>query len=110
MKFIFPQNYNFKNKLFGIIDYPNLFLNIIWDFFIFLLINLLFKNTTIKLFVFIIFALPVLLFSIFSINHENIFKIIIYLFNYITKPKMYVYSKNNFNSFIHKFIVNYNKK
>ena len=29
MKFIFPQNYNFKNKLFGIIDYTNLFLNII---------------------------------------------------------------------------------
>ena len=25
MKFIFPQNYNFKNKLFGIIDYTNLF-------------------------------------------------------------------------------------
>lgn len=30
MKFIFPQNYNFKNKLFGIIDYSSLIFNIIW--------------------------------------------------------------------------------
>ena len=44
MKFIFPQNYNFKNKLFGIIDYSSLIFNIIWDLIIFLLINLLFKN------------------------------------------------------------------
>ena len=42
MKFIFPQNYNFKNKLFGIIDYSSLIFNIIWDLIIFLLINLLF--------------------------------------------------------------------
>ena len=40
MKFIFPQNYNFKNKLFGIIDYSSLIFNIIWDLIIFLLINL----------------------------------------------------------------------
>ena len=39
MKFIFPQNYNFKNKLFGIIDYTNLFLNIIWNFFIYFIIK-----------------------------------------------------------------------
>ena len=42
MKFIFPQNYNFKNKLFGIIDYTNLFLNIIWNFFIYFIIKFLF--------------------------------------------------------------------
>ncbi len=36
MKFIFPQNYNFKkNKLFGIIDYSSLIFNIIWDLIIF---------------------------------------------------------------------------
>ena len=48
MKFIFPQNYNFKNKLFGIIDYTNLFLNIIWNFFIYFIIKFLFNNITIK--------------------------------------------------------------
>ena len=42
MKFIFPKNYNFKNKIFGIIDYSTALVNIIWYAFIFLLINLLF--------------------------------------------------------------------
>lgn len=32
MKFIFPQNYNFKNKLLGIIDYSSLFINIFGQF------------------------------------------------------------------------------
>ena len=50
MKFIFPQNYNLKNKLFGIIDYSSLFVNIIWDLFIFCLINLIFKeNSNVKI-------------------------------------------------------------
>lgn len=93
MKFIFPQNYNFKNKLFGIIDYSDLFFNIIWNLFIFLLINLIFKNNTIKIFIFIIFSLPVLLFSIFSFNHESILNIFIYLFKYVKRPKLYLYSK-----------------
>ena len=39
MKFIFPKNYNFKNKIFGIIDYSTALVNIIWYAFIFLLIN-----------------------------------------------------------------------
>ena len=30
MKFIFPQNYDFKNKLLGIFDYSTIFINIIW--------------------------------------------------------------------------------
>ena len=30
MKFIFPKNYNFKNKLFGFIDYSTIFINLIW--------------------------------------------------------------------------------
>ena len=69
MKFIFPQNYNFKNKLFGIIDYSSLIFNIIWDLIIFLLINLLFKNNNIKIFIFIIFSLPIFFFIIFVFNN-----------------------------------------
>ena len=93
MKFIFPQNYNFKNKLFGIIDYSSLIFNIIWDLIIFLLINLLFKNTNIKIVIFIIFSLPIFLFTILGFNHENILNVFIYLIKYIKKPKIYFYSK-----------------
>ena len=94
MKFIFPQNYQFKNKLFGIFDYSSLILNIIWDFIIFILINLFFKNLTIKIFIFILFCFPIFLFSIIGFNHENIIYIFIYLIKYIKSNKMYLYSKH----------------
>ena len=93
MKFIFPQNYQFKNKLFGIFDYSSLILNIIWDFIIFILINLFFKNLTIKIFIFILFCFPIFLFSIIGFNHENIIYIFIYLFKYIKSNKLYLYFK-----------------
>ena len=93
MKFIFPQNYNFKNKLFGIIDYSSLIFNIIWNLIIFLLVNLILKNNNIKIFIFIIFSLPIFLFTIFGFNHENILNVLIYLIKYIKRPKIYFYSK-----------------
>ena len=39
MKFIFPQNYNFENKLFGIIDYNTAIANLLWYAIIFLFIQ-----------------------------------------------------------------------
>ena len=51
MKFIFPQNYNFKNKLFGVIEYSTIFLNLIWDLIVFIFINL-FQNFFIFYFLF----------------------------------------------------------
>lgn len=95
MKFIFPQNYNFKNKLFGVIDYSSLIFNIIWDLFVFLLTNLFFYNINFKIFIFVIFSLPILLLSIIGFNHENIIYIFYYIFKYLKNNKIYFYSKNN---------------
>ena len=94
MKFIFPQNYSFKNKLFGIIDYSTLVLNIVWDVFTFCLLDLLIKNWSTKIFFLIVFCFPLLLFSIIGFNHENFINVLIYLFKFIKKPKIYFYSKN----------------
>lgn len=93
MKFIFPQNYRFKNKLFGVIDYSSLILNIIWGFIVFCFSNFLFYDINIKIFIFIILFLPVFLFSIIGFNHENIIYIFIYLFKYLKSKKLYLYSK-----------------
>ena len=93
MKFIFPQNYNFKNKLFGILDYSSLILNIVWDFIVFILINLFFKSLNIKIFIFILLCFPIFLFSIIGFNHENILYIFVYIIRYINSPKLYLYSK-----------------
>ena len=93
MKYIFPQNYTFKNKLFGIIDYSTLILNIIWDAFIFCHLDIFVPNISIKISCFIILCFPLLLFSIIGFNHENFVYVLIYLFKYIKNPKIYFYSK-----------------
>lgn len=95
MKFIFPQNYAFKNKLFGFIDYSTLILNLVWDAFVFCLLDFLIPNITIKLSFLIVFCFPLLLFSIIGFNHENFLNVLVYLFKFIKRPKIYFYSKNN---------------
>ena len=95
MKFIFPQNYNFKNKLFGVIDYSTIILNLIWDLFIFIFINF-FNNLNIKIFLFFVFCFPLLLFSFSGFNGENIIYVIKYIFKFIIKQKLFLFSKNNF--------------
>lgn len=93
MKFIFPQNYDFKNKLLGIIDYSTAFVNLLWYAFIFLLVNLLFVNLSIKIFVFVIFCFPLFLLSFSGFNGENILYVFSYLFHFSRKPKLYLYKK-----------------
>ena len=50
MKFIFPQNYKFNNKLFGIIDYSTAIVNIVWYVFIFWYVLKFIKNKRIYLY------------------------------------------------------------
>ena len=84
MKFIFPQNYNFKNKILGIIDYSTAFLNLVWDILVFVISNIFFSDWTLKIFILIIFCFPLLLFS---------FVVFSYLISFFTKPKLYLYKK-----------------
>lgn len=95
MKFIFPQNYDFKNKLFGIIDYSTAFVNLLWYAFIFILVNLIFKNLTLKIFIFVIFCFPLLLLSFAGFNGENILYVFSYLTCFLIKPKLFLYKKSN---------------
>lgn len=93
MRFVFPQNYNFNNKLFGFIDYSTLILNILWGLIIFLFIYFIVPNITLKIIFFIILFFPFCLLSIIGFNHEKILYIIIYLFKYIISPKIYLFKK-----------------
>ena len=95
MKFIFPQNYDFKNKLFGIIDYSTAFVNLLWDSLILILANLIFKSLTLKIFILIIFCFPLLLLSISGFNGENIIYVFTYLIRFFMKPKLFLYKKSN---------------
>lgn len=95
MKFIFPQNYDFKNKLFGMIDYSTTFINLLWDVFILILVNLIFTGLTIKIFIIIIFCFPLLLFSLTGFNGENILYVLSYLAHFLFRQKLFLYKKSN---------------
>ena len=95
MKFIFPQNYDFNTKLFGLIDYTTAILNIIWSCIILILLNIVFSNLNLKIFLFIILSFPVLLFSVIGINGENIIYVASYLIKYFLKQKLYLYEKKS---------------
>lgn len=95
MKFIFPKNYDFKSKLFGVFDYITLIIDIIYFLFIFSICNLLFINTYIKIFIIISLCFPILLLSIFGLNNENVFTVLIYILKYFLKPKIYLYDKHH---------------
>ena len=94
MKFIFPQNYNLNNKLFGIIDYSTAVLDVVWGGSVFILLNLFFNNLNIKIFLFIILVLPILILSVVGINGENIIYVAKYMFKFIFRQKILLYEKN----------------
>lgn len=93
MKFIIPQNYNFKNKIFGIIDYSTAFFNIIWYAIVFIFLNLFFSNWSVKVFLLISLCFPITLFSIIGFNGEPIVYVFRYVLKYIFRPKLYLYKK-----------------
>lgn len=94
MKFVFPQNYDFKNKLFGMIDYSTAFVNLLWYAFVLLFANFIFKSLTVKIFVFIVFCFPILLFSFAGFNGENILYVFSYLIRFLLRPKLFLYKKH----------------
>lgn len=93
MKFIFPQNYKFRSKIFGVIDYQSAILLVVWGGLVYLILNFLFRNLKLKIFLFITFVLPVLIFSVVGISGENIINVIIYMSKFILKPKLIFYGK-----------------
>lgn len=93
MIFIFPKNYKFNNKFLGSISYFTILFNVIWQLFIYCLINLIFKNITFKISLFIILCFPILILSLFEISNETIFVNLFYLFKFIISPKLYLFNK-----------------
>ncbi len=94
MKFIIPQNYKFKNRIFGIIDYSTAVLNIIWNTILFFIFKNLQIILTTKIFIFSALSFPVLLLTIVGFNNESPLYTIKYLIRYIRRPKLYLFQKD----------------
>ncbi len=93
MKFIIPQNYSFKNKIFGFIPYSTLIFNIVWYFVIFSTLNLFLDDWNIKIFILISLAFPITLLSILGLNGEPFIDVLKYVLKYIFSTKIYLFKK-----------------
>lgn len=97
MHFVFPKNYNFKQKILGFIDYSTAIIDLIIGFSLYFIINIIFDNFSIKVYLFISLYFPILLFSILGIRKENFISVFKYIFKFFRNQQIYLYNKKNDN-------------
>lgn len=91
MIYIIPQNYNFKNKLLGIIDYPTAIFNVVLIIVFYLILKILTISLLSKIVIFIVLYLPFLLLTLFGFYNESFLFVLIYVIKYLLSPKVYLY-------------------
>ena len=94
MKFIFPKNYKYRAKILGFIDYITAIVDAILGFLLFFIIKLFIKKISTQIYIFIILFVPVVLFSIFISDGENIISYIIQIVRFIRRRGVYFYDKS----------------
>lgn len=95
--FIIPQNFNFKNKFLGFIDYSTLIFLIICYLISYLIINFIFAKLYTKIIIFILLNVPLTLLSIIGFYHENIVYVLYYIIKFFKNKNIYFYKKNFFD-------------
>ena len=70
MNFIVPQNFNFKNKFLGLIDYPTLIFDFIYLSVLNTILDIFIHDLLVKLIFIIILFLHIFLMSLFCFNNE----------------------------------------
>lgn len=94
MRFIIPQNYDFKNKLLGFMDYSTAVLNVVWALIVFIILRIFPFSLNIKIGIFITLCFPILIFSFFGFNNENILYVFSYIFKFIVNSRVYFFGKD----------------
>ena len=108
--YIFPENYNKKEKCLGIIEYKLLVIITIICMIVFYTLKYVSLNMKLKVCLFIVLAgFPIIIISI-GINGENMVDFIKYIFKFLIKPRIYVYRKTEEgNEKIYKKLVPYKR-
>ena len=96
MKFIFPKNYKYQSKILGFIDYITAIVDLVIGITLFLLLKIFIKTISIRIYIFIILFVPIILFSIFASDGENIIIYIYKIIKFIKRRGVYFYMKNTF--------------
>ncbi len=93
ISFIFPKNYNFSFKLFGIFSYSSIFINLVYGFLLYFIISVFFHSFVVKFYIFIVLFIPVFLFSVLTNSNENVLIVALYVLKFFFRPKIYFYDK-----------------
>lgn len=91
MNFIIPKNYKFKNKIFGVIDYPTALINVIWNVFIYFVLKNVNIAVSVRIFIFSTLSFPILLLTIIGFNNESPLYTIGYIVKFLHRQKIYLY-------------------
>lgn len=75
-------------------DYSTAVFNIIWALFIIVFINIFPFSINVRIGLFISLYFPLLLFSFFGFNNENILYVFSYIFKFIINSNVYFYGKD----------------
>lgn len=95
LKFIFPKNYDFKPKLFGFIDYSTAIIDGIIALSLYGISCIIFASIFYRLVFFISLFLPIILFSVFGFQKENIFEVLSYMIYFILHNYVYLFYKSD---------------
>ena len=98
MKFIFPKNYDFKPKLFGFIDYSTAIIDGIIALLLYGMSCIIFTSIFYRVAFFISLFLPIILFSIFGFQKENIFEVLSYMFYFMLHNYVYLFYKSDMHT------------
>ena len=92
-QYIFPANYNRKEKFLGMMEYKTMIVIGAWGGLLFYLLKLFSWSWLIKLYVFLFFFGIPAIFLLIGFNGENMVDVAVYLVKYLVSPKAYVYQK-----------------
>lgn len=91
--FIFPTNYNRKEKFLGMLDYKIISIIAVWGAIVFFILKAASCGTLMKIYLFLfVFGMPSILMLV-GFNGENMADVLRYLLRYLISPKAYIYKK-----------------
>ena len=87
ISFIFPKNYNFSFKLFGIFSYSSIFINLVYGFLLYFIISVFFHSCVVK------FIDESQMKKNLTNSNENVLIVALYVLKFFFRPKIYFYDK-----------------
>lgn len=108
--YIFPENYNKKEKFLGIVEYKMLLVIGIISIINFYTLKYIALDIKLKICLFIVFTGFQSIFILIGVNGENMIDFFKYILKFLMREKIYVYRKTeDDNEKIYKKLVPYKK-